>query len=267
MKPIVVATDFSSSAESAMMYAAQLAKELKTSLLLLHTYQLPVTMTDMPVMMISTEELRNSTDNNLADAKRIIATSFPELPVEAEGRMGDLVDELKEVCRTREPIAVVLGRKTYKGLEKMLFGNTPLSVVRHLPYPVITVPEHAAAGMPRNAVLATDLSNVEDVPYHKITAIVNQLGARLHVLHVVHEESDTPGAKEHLLGGLAAATPVFHTVVAEDVTEGVQQYVNDNNIDLLLVLPHKHNLYERLFFKLHTEGLIDKVPVPVMCIQ
>ena len=38
------------------------------------------------------------------------------------------------------------------------------------------------------------------------------------------------------------------------------------NIDLLLMLPHKHNLYERLFFKGHTQGILHAMPVPVMSI-
>ena len=98
MKPIIVATDFSASAEYAMQYAARLATQLHTSLHLLHTYQMPVSMSDMPVMMVSVEELKNSTDRSLQQAAEQLQKSFSGLDVHTEGRLGDLVEELNELC-------------------------------------------------------------------------------------------------------------------------------------------------------------------------
>jgi len=41
MKRILVPTDFSPAAENATAYAAQLARQIEASLVLLHVYQLP----------------------------------------------------------------------------------------------------------------------------------------------------------------------------------------------------------------------------------
>ena len=267
MKPIIVATDFSASAEYAMQYAARLATQLHTSLYLLHTYQMPVSMSDMPVMMVSVEELKNSTDRSLQQAAEQLQKSFPGLEVQTEGRLGDLVEELNELCDSMQPFAVVLGTKGYKGIEKLLFGNTPISVIRHCHYPVIAVPEKATAAQPTNIVLATDLQNLDEIPAEQIISLVRLFGAKLHLVHIRDGAEPGVGAREALIEKLSEAHPVFHSVTDDNVVEGLQRYVDESKADLLMALPHKHNLYERMFFRLHTEGLIDKSPVPVMCLQ
>jgi nucleotide-binding universal stress UspA family protein len=267
MKQIVVPTDFSTSSEYAIGYAAQLATELGASLLLLHIYQMPVSMADMPVMMVSAEEIKNSSDKGLAQAREKIVKDHPELSIETESRLGDVVDELKDLCSEKEPLFIVVGTKDYRGLEKFLFGNTAISIVRHSPVPVISVPEKSRIATPKNLVMATDLQNIDEVPVEKVMEIIRLLKARLHVVHIREAKEEVPGAQKELMKRLADVQPMFHTVTDENVLNGLRKYLDDSHADMLVVLPHKHNLYERIFFKLHTEGLIEKMPVPVLSLQ
>src|SRR6187402_1825308 len=69
MKTIIVPTDFSPIATNAINFAADMATNINASLLLLHVYQVPVSMTDVPVVMISTEELKKSSESKLQELK------------------------------------------------------------------------------------------------------------------------------------------------------------------------------------------------------
>jgi nucleotide-binding universal stress UspA family protein len=266
MKTIIVPTDFSSAAENAMYYAASLAQQVGGSILLLHVYQMPVGMVDMPVMMVSAEEIKKNVDKSLEDARLLLEKRFPGVNVSGESRMGDVVDELNEFCDMKDTLAVVIGTKGFKGIEKLLFGNTTIAIVRNCKLPVISVPARAKPGSPKNAVLATDLENINEVPGTKIIELVKALNLKLHLVHIQSAKKTNGHSVEQLAELLNEVQPVSHTVADEDVTHGLQQYIEQNNIDLLFVLPHKHNLYERLFFKLHTEGLIQKMPIPVCCV-
>src|SRR5688572_17287919 len=75
MKSILVATDFSQSADNAMNYAASLALNLGANLILLHVYQIPISMSDVPVLMVSAEELRNNADMGLKKSREITEKS------------------------------------------------------------------------------------------------------------------------------------------------------------------------------------------------
>lgn len=273
MKSIIVATDFSAAAENAMIYGARLAKNIEASLCLLHTYEMPVgmmgmaDMADMGALMVSSEEIKKNSDEGLQKAKELVQKSVQGITIETEARLGELADELNIACREREAFAIIIGIKNYSGIEKFLFGNAAMSIIRHCKYPLISVPSEAHGESPGNVVLATDLTNLDKMPVTEIVGIIQTLKAKLHIVHIAEREEESIIEKEYLLNVLNEINPAFHTITDEDVLHGLQTYVQQNNVDLLLTLPHKHNLYERVFFKLHTEGLINKMPIPVMSVQ
>lgn len=263
MKTIIVPTDFSAAAEHAALYAAGLAKAMDASVLLLHVYQLPVTMNDFPVMVVSAEELKKNADTGLRKVKEEVQKQAPEVRFEVESRMGDVVQEIEEACADRELAVLVTGTKDMSGFERFLTGNTTLSIVKNCSHPVIAVPEGSALEMPRRIALAIDFLHAGEIPVQKITDLVQLLNAELHIVHVEQEGENLPA--QQLPEGLSHAT--YHSLKEEDVTKGIQHFVTEQNIDLVVVLPHKHNLYERLFFKGHTEGIIQSMPVPVLCVR
>lgn len=263
MKTIIVPTDFSASAEHASLYAAHLAQELNAGLLLLHVYQVPIPMGDFPVLIISADELKKNADEALKRAKEAVQIKFPALQIEAESRMGDVVDEIHETCDKIDVLFLVTCAKDLGGFERFLLGNTAFSIIKNSTFPVIAVHDGAKLQVPKKIALATDLMHTEKMPVQTIIQIVASLRAELHIVHVETEGENA--SADSLPEELKTAT--YHCLKEQDVTTAVQHFVEQNNIDLVLILPHKHNLYERLFFKGHTEGLINKMPVPVMCLQ
>ena len=69
MKTIVIPTDFSDIANNAMQYGLEMAKATNASVTLLHVFQVPVSLTDVPVALVSVEELQSDADKRLADTK------------------------------------------------------------------------------------------------------------------------------------------------------------------------------------------------------
>jgi nucleotide-binding universal stress UspA family protein len=261
MKAIIVATDFSAAAEKAMLYAGQLAQNINASVLLLHVYQVPVGMNDMPVLMVSTEELKRNADSGLTRAKELLQKNFGSVAVKTESRLGDTVEELRDLCKKTDPVLIVAGKHGTSGIEEIMFGSTSLSIIRHTAHPVIVVPDRSTLNEPRNAVLAVDAS-VEKLSIEKIKVLANLLKIRLHVIHVKSEKTATLNLGD-VLTELSAD---YTTIYDHEFVHGVESYINGNNIDLLIILPHKHNLVERLFFKTHTKELLNKIAIPIMCI-
>ena len=72
MKTILLPTDFSPAATNAMNYAVAMAKEINASIILFHVYQIPVTITEVPVQMINIEELRKNSATHLQSLKEKI---------------------------------------------------------------------------------------------------------------------------------------------------------------------------------------------------
>lgn len=260
MKTIVVATDFSASAEHATLYAVELAKRIGAGVLLLHVYQMPVTMSDFPVLIVSAEELKNNADMGLQKVKHTVQKNAGGILFETESRLGDVVEEIEDCCSKRDVLAVVLGTKEMSGFERFLLGNTAVSIINNASYPVITVPGSAAIAIPQRIALAVDSSG--NFPIEKISMFIQLFGAELHVVHIATDDE-----KDEILLPEAFKAAKFHSWKDDDVTDGIQHFVEQNNIDMVLVLPHKHSLYERIFFKGHTKELVSEMPVPVLCVK
>lgn len=263
MKTLLVPTDFSVSAEHATLYAVQLAKAMQARILLLHVYQLPIAMSDFPVMIVSADELKKNADEALKRAKEAAQKAAPDVVFEMESRMGDVVQEINDACENREVVALVTGTKDLSGFENFLMGSTTISLVKHCEHPVIAVPEKTALKRPSKIALAVDLEHRDEIPVQKINDLIIALQAELHVVHV--EEDGRTLTEADLPAGLQLAG--HHSLKEDDVTEGLQHFTERNGIDMVMVLPHKHNLYERLFFKGHTTGLINAMPVPVVAVR
>ena len=274
MKTIIVPTDFSPIATNAMNFAADMAVNINASLILLHVYQVPVSMTDVPVVMVSAEELRKSSEAKLQEIKDAMTRiTSGKIKIYTEAKLGDVSDELKDICKRIQPFAVIMGTRGTSGVERILFGSTTLTAIRHLKCPVIVVPPGKEYGSGIKKIgFACDFDKVvETTPIQFIKNMVKEFGAELHVLNVDHEGKHfKPGTPEeslmlHTL--LQDLNPNYHFINHVDIEDGINEFVEKNNIDLLITIPKKHKLLDSLFKKSSTKQLVTQSHVPVMCVH
>jgi len=274
MKTIIVPTDFSPIATNAMNFAADMAININASITLLHVYQVPVSMTEVPVVLVSADELRKSSEEKLEILKQDLAhLTSGRIKIYTEARLGDISDELEDVCKHVEPFAVIMGTKGATGIERILFGSTTLTAIRHLKWPVIVVPPGKEYGTGIKKIgFACDFDKVvESTPIQFIKNMVKEFGAELHVLNVDHENKnfkpETPDESLMLHTLLKDLNPQYHFIDNEDIEDGINEFVETNNIDLLITIPKKHKLLEGLFKPSSTKQLVTRSHVPVMCVH
>lgn len=274
MKTIIVPTDFSPIATNAMNFAADMAVNINASLMLLHVYQVPVSMTDVPVVLVSAEELRKSSETKLQEIKDALPhITLEKIKVYTGARMGDVSDELEDVCTHIRPFAVIMGTRGTSGVERVLFGSTTLTAIRHLTWPVIVVPPGKEYGTGIKKIgFACDFEKVvESTPIQFIKNMVKEFRAELHVLNVDYEgrhfKPETPEESMMLHTLLEDLNPSYHFINHVDIEDGINEFVEENNIDLLITIPKKHKLLDSLFKHSSTKQLVTQSHVPVMCVH
>lgn len=261
MNTILVATDFSAAADNAALYAAQLAQKLNVAVTILHVYEMPISMNDVPIMMVSAEELKNNADRGLERVKELMQQNAPGVAIRTESRLGDIAAEMEEFCREQPPFLVIAGKHGASGVERFLFGSSTMSIIRHAHVPVIAVPEQVTECNIQNIALAVDDPGIEKQrPF--IEKLVQQTGAGLHVVHVKQHRNDAMQTG-NLLQGLQ---PQHHIVTNEDFVSGMEHFLNTHSIDLLVIMPHEHSWMERVFFKTHTAELLEKIRIPILSV-
>lgn len=278
MKTLVVPTDFSSVSVNAMNYAVDMAQAINAGILLLHVYNVPVTYTEAPIAPVATvsiEELKRTSEDRLAELKNnLLRVTSGQLAVFTESRMGDTIDELEEVCKAAQPFAVIMGSHGTTGLERMVMGSTTLTAIRHLKFPVIVVPPGTSYHGITRIGLACDFKDViETTPVDYIRSIVQEFGAELYVLNVHYDEdkskykNETTMDSAYLDSMLDNIKPHYYFLNREDVVEGINEFAEKNNLDLVMVIPKKHRLIDSLFHKSKSRELMTHSHIPIVSIH
>lgn len=274
MKTIIVPIDFSPVSINALNFAADMALAIDASILMLNVYNIPVSYSDVPIALISVDELRKSSETRLEEfKKKIIHITSGKVKVNTEARMGNIVDELEELCTHIQPFAVVMGAKGKTGIEKVVFGSTTLTAIRHLTWPVICVPPGKEYGKGIKKIgFACDFREVvENTPVQFIKQMVKEFNAELHILNVDNNEKhfrpETPQQSFLLHNLLEDIKPHYHFINNADTEDGINEFAETNNLDLVIAVPKKHNLLEGIFKPSSTRQLVFQSHIPVMCVH
>lgn len=274
MKTIIVPTDFSPVSINALNYAADMALAVNASLILLHVYQMPVSSnnTDIPLPMMDYRELEEIQQKRIEEFKtRMINEKSAALTIATLVRMGSLVDELKTLSAEKKPFAIVMGTKGAGFVQRLLVGSSTLSVLRNITFPVLVVPPDASFRSIRHIGFACDFQKIQETtPVSLIKEWVDTFQADLRVLNVDSNKAnvrDTAKQSVLLYTLLQDLHPQYSYIDSPEVEAGISSFAEDNQIDLLIVIPRKHRLLETLFQKSHTKDLIFHSRIPILSVH
>ncbi len=271
MKTILVATDFSSSASNAAEYAAEMALRLHADMQLLHIYQIQVTYNEAAVVE-NPENIRQDIEREMdAFKQKLTNKTNGKLSIGTDIRLGSFSDELNNVCKKLNPYAVVMGSQGTTAADRLLFGGHTLHAMRHLMWPLITVPTGVTFSSIKKIGLACDFDHVVDtVPVDEIKLLVHDFNAKLYVLNIAKKKEFDPntiyesGLVQEMLIDL---DPVYHFITSPDLDEGIMEFSEKNDIDLLIILPKRHSLVDKLIHKNHTKQFVLYSPIPIMALH
>jgi len=271
MKKILVATDFSPAAFNAAKYAAHMAMAIKADLILLHVYGIPVVYSEMPTA-INAEDVRLGAEENISELEeKLRLETGGQVRIKTTIILGAFYHELKTVCEILHPYTVVLGSQGTTARERLLFGSHAVHAMRYLSWPLITVPPNAMFSDIKKIGLACDLNKViKNTPIDEIKRLVHEFNAELHVMNTGKEtvfDPDQVFEAGMLQERLIDLKPIYDFISNENTDEGILKFAEENNIDLLIVLPKRHNLLDAIIHRSHTKHFVLHSHVPVMALH
>lgn len=272
MSAIITATDFTHVANNAVHYACAMAEELNAPLVLTHAYNAPVApIHEAPMPVVSLEESKSIAQEQLDKLAEELFAKYPKAGISLKLYYGDITDNLKECIKEHNADMVVVGNSSTDESNFWLGGNL-LSTLRNLECPVVAVPEDYAYKKVNKIAFACDFEKVaEHLPAEQLVGLVAKTQAGLHVLNVDHENNafdpDTPYEYAQLHEMIKDGHPEYHNIDNKDVEEGINSFVSENNMDWLVVVPHRHNFFESLFHKSQTKAIVRNAEIPIVALH
>lgn len=271
MKTIIVATDFSQAALNAAFYAADMALTVNADLVLLNVLSIALPISEIPVPS-DIDRQQEDTEQNLDELKKQLARRVNnKIGITTAIQTGTFYSELKKFCDDIHPYAVVMGSQGTTALERTLFGGHTIYAMKHLPWPVITVPKNASFSHMHTIGLACDFEKVTDtIPVQQVKALVKDFNAELHVLNTGKKTSFSPDVifesalVQELLNDVK---PKYDLLTGDDTDKTIAEFAEKNNLDLLIILPKRHSFVDKLLHQSHTRQFVLYSGVPVMALH
>lgn len=266
MSTIIFATDYSPSAQNALLYAAELANYLRADLRLVHAYVIPFAYTDSPVPLLNVEEIQNIAEESMKAEVLRITELFPEMKITSLIIPGEAIDVLTDLSEKEPPLLVVLGTSG-SGSESILWGSVAVKSLRTLTVPVLAVASDIVWKPMRNLCFAADYAEISPkAPFDKIISWTKKLSAKLFVIHIDQKNEDL-AVPDVLQSGLSSIAPNYQSIQSEDMIKDVNAFLQQNAIDWLIVIPKKYGFLENLFHKSRTKIFAQGSNVPVLALH
>ncbi len=188
LQTILLATDFSATAEKAAVYAKALARRFHSTVELTHIVDLSsVAPSEVALVGMSVDETRRESEEKL----ELLVGHFSGL--EAETKMVEAfspADALLKVAKDSGTDLIVMGTTAKHGLEKLIVGSTAEAIIRRATCPVLTVGPHIAAASQdslafRTIIYATDFSTSAAKAATYALSFAQDSGAHLYFCHVL----------------------------------------------------------------------------------
>ncbi|MBS1775223.1 MAG: universal stress protein [Bacteroidetes bacterium] len=271
MSYILAATDFSDVANNSLSFACQLGADLNLKVVVFHTFIIPVTFSDAPMPIMPLDEAKEIAEGRMAKIFDQFRKDHPKTILESKIMFGDLMDCIDEYAEKEAPMFVVLGNSGLGGAALWL-GSNVLSALRHSDFMVLAIPPNFDYKKPEKLCFACDFKHIANhLNTDLFVKLIDYTHAQLHVLNIEKGQKDTTYdemlEKSDLHLALRTLNPVYHYVEKENVEEGIEDFLNDHQMDWLIIVPHKYSFFENIFHKSRTKAIMQKVALPLLAIH
>ncbi|MGB5664108.1 universal stress protein, partial [Eudoraea sp.] len=182
-----------------------------------------------------------------------------------------LTDEINEVTIEKEIDMVVMGTQGASGAKEIFLGTNTVYVLRKAVAPVLVIPENYTFQKIQKILLPSDyLTNYKDNELSTAIKMVKMNKAKLIVLHVKEEYDLTAGQEEnkmalyHRLDGLSTTLTELKGSL---MPNAILNYIQKNEIDLLMMMNRKHSFFERIFEKQNVDQIGFHIKIPFLVIR
>lgn len=274
MKTILVPTDFSENANSAVKYAINLAEKIKAKIVLMHAFNITYPSAYVPVNIIE-NIIKEAELNHL---ERLInlynkTTNNSSIPVEFVCIQDEAIDSILKAANEKKVDFIVMGTLgASHSLSKQLFGTNSLKIIEKATCPVITIPDNNVIGNIKTIAYSTNYLNSDIECLQTITEIAKCFNAKIKVIHISQTdedknktENDMASFKSEVLKQIKYESNDFITLRGDNIEQRLEQFVSEgDNIDLLVMSAHNRSFTDKIFGKSVTKVMALYLKTPLM---
>ncbi len=271
---ILIPIDFSPCSKNAVKVGVELAARWGAHLHLINAISMPAPHPDIgshvviePMLDESHSDVQRSFDN--------LENEIPSLKVvnyHVKDVVGQVTVAIEEEIDSKKIDMIIMGTKgQHDPLEKWL-GSVTSEVISTCRIPILVVPENVSHLDIHKIGYAADFHSITMPRKLEIVKLLmDTLGAKLTVFNVHHNDEAMAFDKSHtakiLRKVIGQSKFDFHQLAVDKIEQGIIQFVEAEELDMLVMMPHRHGLLERIFHGSMTKKMAMQLKVPMLAIH
>ncbi len=270
MKKILVPTDFSETANKARDYAIQLAQLVDAEIILFNTFHIPYSGASAGTIVNLDKIALEESEKAMELQSEYIQSNYSNVKFRTLCRPGLLVDSVKRISKKDEVDLIVMGTTGASGVIGNVLGSNTSALIGSIKTPIITVPKDATINFPKHIIVANDLMDSgEDKLFSVLKEIAINTYSSIDFLFIVNEEKQADHKIQRLQSAdfdnqFDAQYHPFHFRDSENVEDGILEYIENKDLDLLVVVAHQRGFWEGLFHKSVSKSLVKHATIPIL---
>lgn len=278
MNSILCPVDFSETSINALEFAVRIGEKNRSQLEILYVFN------EREFNKLLGEDLQNLTYKQLlskAESRLDLLKQKIESDSISKGlssvsysvSLGKLVETVVSTADDNKHQMIVMGTDGVSNVQEALFGSNTIKVMEKSNCPVLCVPCNAVYNEFKRVVYATDYQEEDKLAIQQVVAFATPYDSRIHILHVSHNDEIIEKAvyadfMDELTSFIRYDKVGFdHEVVASDISRGIENYLNQKDSDLLVVLYKNRNFFDKIFHKSITRKLSYLTDHPLLAVK
>ena len=277
MRKVLIPTDFSDNAMNAITYAFELFKYEKCEFYIMHVYQDEI-YTDEVLL---TRETIETTTKIVADKSQkqleVVLNEINRISPNPRHKYNIisannvLLYEADKIVHDENIDILVMGTRGRSNDENLTFGSHTLQVLKYVQCPVLVIPKGYKYSKPKHILFPSDYM----IPYKRrelklVCETVAPYRAKIDMLYIskssklsMRQEDNRDFIKEELCKNEIT----FKTINSKHIVKSINQYIKENNIDMLVMVNTRHSFFENLLFQSSIDELGLNLDIPLLALQ
>lgn len=271
---ILLTTDFTPASDHAIHYAISLLSEypVKKKYYLLHAFKPMAPYADVgSVPVIQNQAWKKESEQKLGESIHSIDQKYgiKAGPIFTRGGVYEVIHKLEE-DKEKDLDLVVIATHEKSLFERITFGANTLQVVEKANTTTLVVPLETEIKKPGKIAFGTDMEP-PDINLNSLILLkelIRQYRAELEVIHVVESESEKKSFQDTVLHGYLKDIDHKHkSVFNKNVYDGIMGYIENNQPDMMVVIPRDRNFFEKIFQTNISSKIAYRSKIPLLVLK
>ena len=269
---ILIPTDFSENAWSALLYTLNLYKNETCTFYLLHAWSVKST-TRTYITTNYIDSLKADAEKQLFDLKNQ-ADAIDELSkhsFEIIFSTEKLQDAVDTAVKAYDIDLVFMGTKGSSKSKEILFGSNTITLIKKLKLcPMVVIPDGYQLVAPKNIGFATDYSRFFGDELQHLKDFSKLYDSKIKVVHICKDKTLTDAQNYNLSmlqANLGDYPHCFDWI--KDVTnktEAINIFIKDEAINVLTLINYEHSFIENLINEPVIKNVVSYPTIPLLII-